>query len=251
MLFALRSDLGRRRQNQEDAIGTVQNNQGLRLFVLCDGVGGSQSGEVASHAVVEYLTKVFVDNYFESADEVLHFLSDAIENSNRLLYDQAQTDEQLIGMSTTVVACVIFKNQLLVAHVGDSRLYISRVNELKQITIDHSYVQELLNLGGITKEEAKIHPNRNLIMRAVGSRETVKIDLTRVMLHHNDYILLCSDGLSDMVNDDDLFLQLNQYDTLDNITMNLVSLANQNGGIDNISTILIHYDENFVRKETD
>lgn len=242
MQYTMLNDLGLRRDNQEDSIATATNEQGFSLFVLSDGVGGNKSGEVASNMISDYLTTQFKSTHFENSEEAFHFLSTTIEEINYSIYEKAQINQEMTGMSATVVACIIFHNQLLVAHVGDSRLYISQVSQIKQITTDHSYVQELINLGGITQEEAKNHPNKNIILRAVGSKPQVSIELTQKLLHLGDYILLCSDGLSDLVDEDDLLIQLNQKDTLENIANNLVSLANQRGGFDNISIILIKYE---------
>ncbi|MBF0780653.1 MULTISPECIES: Stp1/IreP family PP2C-type Ser/Thr phosphatase [unclassified Granulicatella] len=243
MKVAHDSHVGMKRLNNEDYLGVEKNKENRALYVLCDGVGGNKAGEVASKMVVNYLKQKWQKTSFFSANDIRQWMLTTIEEVNKLVYERSKQFLDLKGMSTTLVCASTFDNQLIVSHVGDSRLYIYRTPELKQITKDHTLVRDLLDLGGLSEEEALNHPMKHVITRAVGSKDSLIIDITQVSLQSQDYILLCSDGLTDMLSDDDISSSFKEWKPIEERVKKWIEQANLAGGRDNISIILIHYKE--------
>lgn len=235
--------VGMRRLNNEDAVGFEKNRSEQALCILCDGVGGHKSGEVASHTTVNFLKERWKDTENMTEETTVSWLNETIQRANGHVFDYSGRFPDLKGMSTTLVCAVIIGNQLLIAHVGDSRCYVYRSPEFKQVTVDHSLVNDLVELGELTREEAAHHPMKNIITRAIGSRERVDIEITQLTVHDRDIIVLCSDGLSDMVPDNVLLQEFQTWKTLEERAKSLVQLANNAGGKDNISVVLTQYKE--------
>jgi PPM family protein phosphatase len=241
------SDPGRVREHNEDTIGT---DAAIGLVVLADGMGGYKAGEVASGISVRTVMSL-VKDAVEREDLSLHddesglsrsgiLLRDAIQRANKLIYQTAKTQPNCEGMGTTVVAGLFFDDKLTIAHVGDSRLYRLRGGKLEQLTQDHSLLQELVNRGFYTPEEAQRAAAKNYVTRALGVEPTVEVDVNVVPTEKDDLFLLCSDGLSDMVEDDDIQLTINTFGAnLETLARQLVLLGNDNGGRDNISVVLV------------
>ena len=245
------TDVGRRRPHNEDS--TLSDiNRGLAI--LADGMGGYKAGEVASAIAV----KSIYDNVCEGLQRINHgqvdkdsgfkqeslLVKDAIIRANSGIYNTARTDEQCQGMGTTVVVCLFYANYLTVAHVGDSRLYRKRAENFQQITKDHSLIQELIDRGLYTPAEAAQKTPKNLVTRALGIDAKVEVDVLEEQLKTGDIYLLCSDGLNDMVNDEEIHLTLSKYSAnLAHSAEELIRLANSKGGKDNISVILIRVRE--------
>ncbi len=236
------SDVGVLRENNEDTIYFTKDKVGNvdNLFIVADGMGGHASGEVASFELVDRYCK-----YLKSNNAVVSnyekLLSKALTNCNDEIYKMSQKKSILNGMGTTATVLTIKNNIGIVAHVGDSRLYVIRNNKLYQQTVDHTYVYELFKKGEITEEELAVHPNRNLITRAIGIDKSVKVDSFSIDLDEVDYILICSDGLNTMVSDEvirDTIIN-NRELSLDEISKKLIDIANNEGGNDNVSVILI------------
>lgn len=232
------TDIGRKRKLNQDYVYSSEQPVGQlpNLFVAADGMGGHNAGDYASrlavNAIVERAEKL-------QEREPAQILGRAIEWANAVVYEKAGAEPELEGMGTTVVAAVCDGDVLHVANVGDSRLYIVGGHEITQITRDHSWVEEMVRRGGLGKEEARRHPDKNIITRAVGAEDTVRADFFRVKLKEGDLILMCTDGLTNMVEDEEIRMILNGARDIVEKAEELVRRANENGGQDNISVILI------------
>jgi serine/threonine protein phosphatase PrpC len=240
--FASASDTGRSRTNNEDSVVVDED---AALAVLADGMGGYNAGEVASGMATSFI-KAELGRWLCEASEqatdtdVRRAMDICVDNANRAIFNAANSNPQYAGMGTTLVVAVFRESRLLLGHVGDSRAYRWRDGLLEQITRDHSLLQEQLDAGLITPEQAAVSNNKNLVTRAVGVEDTV---LLETHLHHTlpgDLILMCSDGLSDMVDDGHIATLLRENDSLPGAVEALVQAANDAGGRDNISVVLVH-----------
>ena len=247
------TDTGRVREHNEDTFGTDAD---IGLVVLADGMGGYKAGEVASGITVRTvmgLVKEAVEREDLSHRDEESGLSrpgillrDAIQRANKIIHQTAKTQANCEGMGTTVVAGLFFDDKLTIAHVGDSRLYRMRDGRLQQVTQDHSLLQELVDRGFYTPEEAARASAKNYVTRALGVEPTVDVEITEVEALKDDVYLLCSDGLSDMVEDDDIQLTISTFGAnLETLAKQLVLLSNDNGGRDNISIVLVRVLESF------
>ena len=207
------------------------------LAVVADGMGGHNAGEVASAEVVNVLKN---SDFSENADTKKALL-DAIEYANNTVYKMSTRSPELHGMGTTVTACVIAGNKVTAAQVGDSRLYLMRDGKITQITTDHSLVGMLLERGSITKEDAKNHPQKNVITRAIGTDNSVEADIYEFSAKPNDILLLCSDGLVNMVEDERILSLITNTENFDDLAHILVGEAENAGGLDNITVVLIKF----------
>ena len=254
--FAELTDTGRVREHNEDAIGSIPD---IGLMVLADGMGGYNAGEVASGIAVQIVTELAAE---AAAREELNdvdphsglmrqsiILRDAVYRSNKIIYQTAQSQTHCEGMGTTIVACMFFDNKVSVAHVGDSRAYRLRGGALEQITLDHSLLQELVDRGFYSHEEAQRSTNRNYVTRALGVEPTVDVEVHEHDVLPDDIYLLCSDGLPDMVEDDDIHLTISTFNaSLEVVGQQLIDLANDHGGRDNVSVMLAQVKEAFPAK---
>ncbi len=240
------TDIGRVRQMNQDAqyastepVGPLSN-----LFLVADGMGGHRAGDYASRYLVEHLPKYIKES--EKTD-VVAALRDAISRVNLELYELASEREELSGMGTTLVAAVIEGDTLYAANIGDSRLYLIEKGGIRQVTKDHSYVEELVSMGQMERESQEYKQQKNIITRAVGIEPMVEADFFEVPLESGDYILLCSDGLSNMVDNSSIFRLVLLPGTLQTKARALAALANQNGGKDNIAVVLVEPERSEVR----
>jgi protein phosphatase len=226
--YARASDTGRKRRHNEDSYVVAPP-----LFAVADGMGGAQAGEVASKLAAAALEET--DPGSLAGPERLVQL---IQEANRRVYERASSDPSTSGMGTTMTVALVEGLHVTIGHVGDSRAYLVRAGKLEQLTEDHSLVNELLKSGKLSREEAEIHPQRSVITRAVGTDPDVDVDAFVVDATVGDIFLLCSDGLTDMVGDDDILETVEQHsDDLDRATKSLVSAANRSGGEDNITVV--------------
>jgi protein phosphatase len=237
------TDTGRVREHNEDMIACDGE---IGLMVLADGMGGYNAGEVASGIAVKTIVNL-VREAVEREDlratdktsglsRASIILRDAILRANKIIYQTARTQPQCEGMGTTVVGILLFDNKASIAHVGDSRAYRVRHNKLEQVTLDHSLLQELVDRGFYSPD----------VTRALGVEQSVEVEIQEQPAHKGDLYLLCSDGLSDMVEDDDIHLTINTFGTnLDSVGKQLIQLANDNGGKDNISVVMTQVMESF------
>lgn len=235
--FAI-TDVGRTREINQDYVFISENPVGTlpNLFVVADGMGGHKAGDVAARFAVETLVSCIASQEEEMSP--LRVLQSAIKTANEQLYDKAQNNEAFTGMGTTMVAAVIEKDTLYVANVGDSRLYVMG-EEIIQITKDHSLVEEMVRRGEIRREEARNHPNKNIITRAVGTGPKITADCFEELLG-GQTVLMCSDGLTNMLEDEDIKIIMDQSENLEAAGRQLIAAANENGGVDNITVVLVN-----------
>lgn len=205
------------------------------LYIVADGMGGHKAGDYASR----YTTQRVVASVTRNPDhEPVSILKEAISKANHLLIEEAREDVDKLGMGTTLVAATVIDNKLYVANVGDSRLYVVN-QDIRQITRDHSYVEEMVRLGKVDASQARVHPDKNIITRAIGASEDVEADFFEVELVENDRILICTDGLTNMVEDSVLCDVIRSDADQEERGRKLVALANHNGGRDNITVMII------------
>ena len=232
------TNMGRKRKINQDYVYSSEQPVGNlpNLFLVADGMGGHNAGDYASQVAVETIVESAADS---PETDPLRILDGAIQSANRRIRELAASSPLLEGMGTTVVAASCAGDRLYVANVGDSRLYVVNHFEIKQITRDHSWVEEMVRRGGIGREEARNHPDKNIITRAVGADDTVKADFFSVRLEEDDEILMCTDGLTNMLEDEEIRMILDGARDIVEKAQELVQAANDNGGRDNISVILI------------
>lgn len=229
-------DVGRKREVNQDYIFVSNEPLGNlpNLLIVADGMGGHRAGDFASRYAVETL-KEDLANSTEDGPEAM--IRKAIQSANQKLIEAARQDARLEGMGTTLVVATVIEHTLYFANVGDSRLYLLH-DTIKQLSKDHSFVQEMVRLGGIDAEEAKHHPDKNIITRAVGAREKVEVDFFEYRLKKGDMILMCTDGLSNMIEDEEMLVIVKSSRDIVEAVERLVEKANDNGGNDNIGVIL-------------
>lgn len=246
MEYKILSDIGNIRKLNEDFCGgdiILINDEQIGIFVIADGMGGHKKGEIASKLAVEnllyFLKKNLAKSDFLDEFKINSILKEAYNYANAIVYRTSIHEEECNGMGTTLTSAIIYKDNLFIANVGDSRCYLFRNENLKKITNDNSLIQELIEKGVITEKESLNHPQRNVITRAVGTDEYIKIDFYRENIAKNDRILLTTDGLTNEVSVDLIKEILHKNIDLDLCCSELVSSANKNGGRDNISVICI------------
>jgi protein phosphatase len=247
------TDTGKVREHNEDTIATDAD---IGLLVLADGMGGYNAGEVASGIAVKTVLNLIREQVEREDLTVLDresgmsrpsiILRDAIHRANKIIYQTARSQPQCEGMGTTIVAALFFDNKISVAHVGDSRLYRLRNSRFEQVTMDHSLLQELVDRGFYSAEEAQRAANKNYVTRALGVEPNVEVELQEAPVQKGDVYILCSDGLSDMVEDDDIHLTISTFSAnLDTVAKQLIQLANDNGGRDNVSAVMAQVLDSF------
>ncbi|HKJ53243.1 MAG TPA: Stp1/IreP family PP2C-type Ser/Thr phosphatase [Gammaproteobacteria bacterium] len=251
------TDTGMVRSKNEDAIGY---DSALGLVVLADGMGGHRGGEIASSMTVDTVINLLQQRLPEitagGIDDASGFsresicIQDAVVAANELVYKTAEANPEHKGMGTTIVVLQFYNNSFSLAHIGDSRCYRLRNDKLEQITKDHSLLQELIDRGFYTPEEARNSMNKNLVTRALGIDPIVMPDIQEDIVLKNDIYLLCSDGLTDLVEDEDIYLTIKQFSAnLEEAAKQLITKANQNGGKDNISVMLCRIDDDFSSRQ--
>ena len=234
MEVGFKTDKGQRRSNNEDACFVMKKD---RVFIVADGVGGNNSGEIASRTCVNGIAKYVETHSMEALSTAEDFK----------ILEMSQRFEKNKGMATTVVIAYVADNQLYIANVGDSRAYVLRDGELNQITEDHTYVNTLLKAGIISEEEAANHENKNMITRAVGADYTIEPDFFQVSIEAGDMILICTDGLYGEVEKSELISRLTEEESMTHICNELVEAANRNGGSDNITMVVLKVTEDDIR----
>jgi protein phosphatase len=247
-----RTDVGRRRKLNEDSVLVAPESQ---LYVVCDGMGGHNAGEVASQMAVETLAAFVERSGIEKEitwpwglDANLSFdanrLKTAIRLANARVFQSADSHEELTGMGTTVVAALVSGNTMTLGSAGDSRCYLARDGQLQQLTQDDSWVSAALGEGILNSDDVDRHPLRNVITKAVGARDSIDIEVTEQQLQAGDVALLCSDGLHGMVGDDEIGrLLVSGAGSLEQLSAQLVDAANEAGGRDNVSVVLLRYSD--------
>lgn len=236
------TDKGKVRQHNEDSVGVFSNKDGDCLAVVADGMGGHRAGDVASSLTINKFEELWKSQgKFTTADQAESWLRNNISEINREVYEHSQSNMECEGMGTTVVAAICTENFATVVNIGDSRGYILNESGFSQLTEDHSLVNELVRSGQISKEDAEHHPRKNVLLRALGTEEKVEMDTRTIIFEEDDILLLCSDGLSNKVSQEEMKEILSGGIDLDEIGKQFISLANENGGEDNITLAIIKY----------
>ena len=235
------TDIGKKRKLNQDYVFSSDRKIGnlSNVFSVADGMGGHNAGDYASRYTVDTMVEEIERSFEQSPVKILE---NAIKTANHKLREKAAENPNLFGMGTTVVACTVLGRYLQVANVGDSRLYVIN-DKITQITRDHSLVEEMVRMGGIDRVSARNHPDKNIITRAIGATGNVNIDFFEVPLRDGDIILMCSDGLSNMIEDSEILKIVTSEESLESKAAGLISTANENGGNDNISVVLIAYEQ--------
>jgi len=240
---SVQTDAGCVREANEDSGRHIKPNDAETqhrkgtLTIVADGMGGHASGEVASQMAVELISEIYYADQTNSAPDALR---NAIEQANGQIYQTSLTDEKLFGMGTTVIALVLLNDAAFSAHVGDSRLYRRRGQTMEMMTLDHSQVMEMVKYGIISMEEARNHDDKNVILRAVGTQPTVEVEVSDVFpIEPNDEFLLCSDGLCDMLDDDEILQTWLAASDVHTAVENLIEAAKESGGHDNITVGIV------------
>ncbi len=242
MRYAVKSDRGLVREINEDSFNVIAGYPGVpAAFIIADGMGGHNSGEVASRMAVDFVTNYFLQHPEElsSAERIPAALGTAIEKANSVLFDQSNEAGSNHGMGTTFIAAVAFDNMFYIGHVGDSRVYSIKDGVIERITTDHSYIEELIRQGSLSREEAENHPGRNLITRALGSSSDIQVDIYSCPYKNGDAFLLCTDGLTNMVCENNIKDIILACDDPEATCDELIRLANAEGGDDNTTVVVI------------
>lgn len=235
-----KSDIGKARNMNQDNYYIPQEDDKIQLFVLADGMGGYNGGEIASSLAVQSVI-IYVKEHFSSIqlnkESILAFIKQTIEYANQVVYNKSKAEEELSEMGTTLEVCIIYNNKVFIGHVGDSRVYRIRKQFIRQLTIDHSYVEKLVRDGTITRQESYTHPKKNMLTKALGCDESIQPDVMVKGFLKDDILLMCSDGLTNLVSENEIYglVVTNTKTAVDN----LIQRANDNGGLDNITVIII------------
>ncbi len=241
MTIFAKTDIGRERKINEDSFYVSEQDSSIKLFIIADGMGGYNGGEVASKIATESIKNYIYENFESrknSREEIIELIKTAIKFANSEVYKEAQNNENLKGMGTTLDVCLIYNSKMYIGHIGDSRVYRIRKDFLRKITKDHSYVQTLVEDGTITKEQAYYHPKKNMLTKALGCEKTVEPDIYVKTFLTNDILLMCTDGLTNMVRENEIYNIIKE--DKDKAIFNLINKANENGGLDNVTAIIIY-----------
>ena len=238
-IFA-KTDIGKERKINEDFFYISDMKDEIQLAILADGMGGYKGGEIASNLAIK-CTKNYIENNFKETpkdrESLIQLIASSMEYANMVVYEKSRENKEYEGMGTTLEVCLIYNNKAYIGHIGDSRIYRIRKTFIRKLTTDHSYVQKLVKDGTITKEEAEVHPKKNMLLKALGCNAFVEPDVAVKGFLKEDILLISSDGLTNMVKQDDIF----QIATgnIEKAPQRLVDLANENGGMDNITVVII------------
>ncbi|MDO5555762.1 MAG: Stp1/IreP family PP2C-type Ser/Thr phosphatase [Clostridia bacterium] len=235
-----KTDIGKAREINQDFIYVSEEINDMRLCILADGMGGYKGGEVASN-----LATISARNYIEqnfknielNMDNIQQLIKKSMEYANKIVYEKSKENQELYQMGTTLEICLVYGNKVYIGHIGDSRIYRIRKNIIRRITTDHSYVETLVKDGKITREEAFYHPKKNMLIKALGCADDIEPDVTAKGFLQNDIILMCSDGLTNMLKEEEIYNIVKE--NKENSCQKLIQRANELGGYDNISVIII------------
>lgn len=235
-----KSDVGIVREMNQDYYYISEDENETKLYILADGMGGYKGGEIASKLAVTSAKNYIENNIAETPkdkESLIQLIGSSVEYANMVVYEKSKEDPELEGMGTTLEICLVYNNRAYIAHIGDSRIYRIRKEFMRKITKDHSYVQKLVEDGTITKEEAAVHPKKNMLMKALGCNAFVEPDVTIKGFLKGDTLIICSDGLTNLVTQDEIYkIATSKFEYAPN---DLIEKANKNGGYDNITVIII------------
>lgn len=235
-----KSDVGKVREMNQDYYYISNSLDEVQLYILADGMGGYNGGEIASKIAVE-TAKNYIENNFKEIekdrDSIIQLLGSSMEYANMVVYEKSQKKPELYGMGTTLEICLIYNNKVYIGHIGDSRIYRIRKEFIRKLTQDHSYVQKLVKEGKITKEQAEVHPQKNMLTRALGCNAFVEPDVMVKGFLKDDILVMCSDGLTNMVKTEIIYQEASK--NIEQAPKELVRIANENGGKDNVTVVII------------
>lgn len=235
-----KSDIGKAREMNQDAYYISDSSSEVKLYLLADGMGGYKGGEIASSLAIK-CTRSYIENNFKETpkdkENLIQLVASSMEYANMVIYEKAKENKELEGMGTTLEVCLIYNNRVYIGHVGDSRIYRIRKEFIRKLTVDHSYVQQLVKDGTITKEEAYNHPKKNMLMKALGCTAYVEPDVMVKGFIKDDILLMSSDGLTNMLKDEEIYNIIKENPEL--ASEKLVQKANELGGYDNITVVII------------
>lgn len=238
-----KSDLGKARELNEDSYFISKDDSELKLYLLADGMGGYNGGEIASKLAIESARKYITSNFEKISHDkeaIQELIKNSMEYANMVVYEKSKENKELEGMGTTLEICVIYGNRVYIGHIGDSRIYRIRKNIIRKLTKDHSYVEKLVEDGTITREEAENHPKKNMLMKALGCTAYIEPDITVKGFLKDDILLMSSDGLTNMIKNQEIYDIVRQ--DIEKASDNLVNRANDLGGYDNITVVIIYND---------
>ena len=233
------SDIGKRRKSNQDYTATFTNQKNQLLALLADGMGGHQAGDIASRQAVEEIGIAWEATTIDDSEKAVQWFLQHIQQTNQRIFEKGQSQPTLSGMGTTLEVVTLLDNHLALAHVGDSRIYLFREQRLIALTEDHSLVNALLKSGEITQEMAQNHPRKNIITRSLGMPGSLEVDVAIHRIEDHDQLLLCSDGLTNMVSEPKITQILLEAASLQDASQRLIDEANAKGGLDNITVLLI------------
>ena len=244
MRTIFRTDRGKVRQHNEDNGGIFINSEGVHLAIVADGMGGHRAGDVASTMTIDILKESWQQSsHIETANDADEWLRIHITKVNEALFKHADENSECQGMGTTIVAAICTEKFSTIANIGDSRCYLFNESGFKQVTVDHSLVNELVRTGQITKEDAENHPRKNVLLRALGTEIKVEMDISTIIFEEDDILLLCSDGLSNKLSEQEMVDIIKNEQPFEEKADSFIHLANDNGGEDNITLVLIQYND--------
>ena len=236
-----KSDIGKARDMNQDSYYVSQPSETVGLYIVADGMGGYNGGEIASKLAI-ISAKNYIENNFvkteHSKEELQNLVKNAIEYANMVVYEKSKEDKSLEGMGTTIEVVLACENRIYIGHIGDCRVYRIRKNIIRKLTVDDSYVQKLVKDGTITKEEARSHPKKNMLTKALGCTSFVEPIVTVKGFLKDDIIVITSDGLTKMVNDEEILKIINE--DIEKASEKLVEKANEAGGLDNITVVIVN-----------
>lgn len=235
-----KSDIGKARDMNQDYYYVSTPEYNIKLFILADGMGGYNGGEIASKLATTSVKSYISNNFYKiehDKESILSLIKNAVEYANMIVYEKSKEIKELEGMGTTLEVCLIYNNRVYIGHVGDSRIYRIRKEFIRKLTVDHSYVQQLVKDGTITKEEAYNHPKKNMLMKALGCTAYVEPDVMVKGFIKDDILLMSSDGLTNMLKDEEIYNIIKENPEL--ASEKLVQKANELGGYDNITVVII------------
>lgn len=238
-----KSDLGKARDLNEDSYYVASEEEELKLYIVADGMGGYNGGEVASKLAIQAAKQYLNSNFNEIPHDrvsIEELIRSSMEYANMVVFEKSKETPELEGMGTTLEICLVYGNKVYIGHVGDSRIYRIRKNIIRKLTIDHSYVEKLVREGTITREEAENHPKKNMLMKALGCTAYVEPDVTTKGFLKDDIILMSSDGLTNMIKDEEIYKIVTE--DVNQAAEKLIARANDLGGYDNITVVIVYND---------
>ena len=234
------SDIGKVRDMNQDSYYISDKDDKMKLYIVADGMGGYKGGEIASKLAIESSKNYIINNFDQTKkerDQIIELIKSAIEYANMVVYEKSKEVPELAGMGTTIDVCLIYSNRIYIGHIGDSRVYRLRKDFFRKLTVDDSYVEQLVKEGNITKEEAYNHPKKNMLTKALGCTAFVEPTVLVKGFMKGDILLMCTDGLTNMLKDDKICEIIKQNS--EQASKELVKKANEQGGYDNITAVII------------